>query len=160
MKAATVRQPRQTPSYDDFPEPSARAGERLVTVSAAALSPLVRGRASGAHYSSGGDFPFVVGVDGVGKDESGRRVYFLLPRAPFGALAELTVAQAKQCLELPDDLDDLTAAAIANPGMSSWAALVERALGSARAACSPPRRKVGRTAFPSASSRSGPRAHR
>ncbi len=30
-------------------------------------------------------------------------------------------------MELPDSLDDITAAAIANPGMSVWAALVERA---------------------------------
>jgi NADPH:quinone reductase-like Zn-dependent oxidoreductase len=37
------------------------------------------------------------------------------------------VAPARQCLPLPDDLDDVTAAAIANPGMSSWAALTERA---------------------------------
>jgi NADPH:quinone reductase-like Zn-dependent oxidoreductase len=29
--------------------------------------------------------------------------------------------------ELPDALDDITAAAIANPGMSAWAALMERA---------------------------------
>jgi NADPH:quinone reductase-like Zn-dependent oxidoreductase len=28
---------------------------------------------------------------------------------------------------VPDALDDITAAAIANPGMSAWAALVERA---------------------------------
>ena len=32
-----------------------------------------------------------------------------------------------RCLPLPDDLDDVTAAAIANPGMSSWAAYVDRA---------------------------------
>jgi NADPH:quinone reductase-like Zn-dependent oxidoreductase len=30
-------------------------------------------------------------------------------------------------VELPDGLDDITAAAIANPGMSAWASLVERA---------------------------------
>jgi NADPH:quinone reductase-like Zn-dependent oxidoreductase len=30
-------------------------------------------------------------------------------------------------VELPDALDDITAAAIANPGMSAWASLVERA---------------------------------
>ena len=34
---------------------------------------------------------------------------------------------AAQCAPLPDRLDDVTAAAIANPGMSSWAALKERA---------------------------------
>jgi len=31
------------------------------------------------------------------------------------------------CVDVPADVDDVTAAAIANPGMSSWAALVERA---------------------------------
>ena len=34
---------------------------------------------------------------------------------------------AAQCLPIPDGLDDVTAAAIANPGMSSWAAYIERA---------------------------------
>jgi NADPH:quinone reductase-like Zn-dependent oxidoreductase len=34
---------------------------------------------------------------------------------------------AAQCLALPDELDDVTGAAIANPGMSSWAAYTERA---------------------------------
>jgi NADPH:quinone reductase-like Zn-dependent oxidoreductase len=37
------------------------------------------------------------------------------------------VVPRAHCLALPDDLDDVTAAAIANPGMSSWAALEERA---------------------------------
>jgi NADPH:quinone reductase-like Zn-dependent oxidoreductase len=37
------------------------------------------------------------------------------------------VVQARRCIEIPDGLDDVTAAAIANPGMSAWAALVERA---------------------------------
>jgi NADPH:quinone reductase-like Zn-dependent oxidoreductase len=32
-----------------------------------------------------------------------------------------------QCVVLPDGIDDLTAAAIANPGLSSWAALKDRA---------------------------------
>jgi NADPH:quinone reductase-like Zn-dependent oxidoreductase len=34
---------------------------------------------------------------------------------------------ASHCVEIPDSLDDATAVAIANPGMSVWAALVERA---------------------------------
>ena len=42
-------------------------------------------------------------------------------------MAEATVAPSASCLPLPDDLDDVTAAAIANPGMSSWAAFKERA---------------------------------
>ena len=42
-------------------------------------------------------------------------------------MSEKTVIRPSQCVSLPDDLDDVTAAAIANPGMSAWAALKERA---------------------------------
>ena len=127
MKAAIVRGPGQTPVYGDFAEPKPAPGENRIRVSAAALSPLVRGRASGAHYSASHQFPFVAGVDGVGRFDDGRRVYFLMPCAPYGAMAEETVAPSTQCLPVPDALDDVTAAAIANPGMSSCAALMERA---------------------------------
>ncbi|MDB5685532.1 MAG: zinc-binding alcohol dehydrogenase [Rhizorhabdus sp.] len=126
MKAALVIRAGQPPIYGDFAEPAAARDEALVTVTAAALSPLVRARASGKHYSSSGGFPFVAGVDGVGTLEDGTRVYFLLPRAPYGAMAERTVVPLAQCVALPVALDDVTAAAIANPGMSSWAAFTER----------------------------------
>jgi NADPH:quinone reductase-like Zn-dependent oxidoreductase len=127
MKAAIVRGAGRTPVYEVFTEPQAQAGELLVTVAAAALSQLARSRASGQHYSSKGEYPFVAGVDGVGLAEDGGRVYFVLPRAPFGAMAERTVVAAEHCIALPDELDDVTAAAMANPGMSSWAAFVYRA---------------------------------
>ena len=96
-------------------------------MTAAAVSQVAKSRASGQHYSSAGQFPFVAGIDGVGRLDDGARVYFLLPRAPYGGMAERTVAPLARCLPLPDGLDDVTAAAIANPGMSSWAAYVERA---------------------------------
>jgi NADPH:quinone reductase-like Zn-dependent oxidoreductase len=127
MKAAIVQGAGQTPVYGDFAEPAASAGENMVSVTAAAISPLVRGRAAGTHYSSSGRYPFIAGVDGVGRLDDGRRVYFVLPKAPFGAMAERAVVPSPQCLALPDDLDDVTAAAIANPGMSSWASYRERA---------------------------------
>lgn len=127
MKAAIVVEAGKTPIYGDFPEPVPARGEVLVTVSAAALSKVVKSRASGTHYSSSGELPFVVGIDGVGRLDDGRRLYFALPDAPLGSMSEKTVVRSSQCVFLPDDLDDVTAAAIANPGMSSWAALKERA---------------------------------
>jgi NADPH:quinone reductase-like Zn-dependent oxidoreductase len=127
MKAAIVRGVGQTPVYDDFQEPVVSPGENRIRVNVAALSPLVKSRASGKHYSSSGQFPFVAGIDGVGQLDDGRRVYFILPRAPHGSLAEETVVSSAQCLLLPEELDDITAAAIPNPGISSWAAYVERA---------------------------------
>ncbi len=127
MKAAVVRAKSQPPSYADFEAPVAGAGEKLITVTAAALCPLARARAAGTHYSAVGGFPFVAGVDGVGRLADGTRAYFILPRAPFGSFAEASVVPVAQCVPVPDGLDDVTAAAIANPGMSAFAALTERA---------------------------------
>lgn len=127
MKAAVVPAAGKSPVYGDFEAPVASPGEELISVQASALSQFSKSRASGSHYSSHGGFPAVAGSDGVGVTQDGRRVYFALPRAPFGALAELCPAPSSQCVELPDSLDEITAAAIANPGMSAWAALVERA---------------------------------
>ena len=127
MKAAVVTAAGKMPIYGDFGTPTAQAGEELISVRASALSQFTKSRASGAHYSSDGEFPAVAGSDGVGITQDGRRVYFVLPEAPYGALAEFCPIRSAQCVELPDSLDDITAAAIANPGMSAWAALVERA---------------------------------
>ena len=127
MKAALVRGPGMIPVYQDFAEPTATAGERRLQVLASAISHVARSRASGSHYSSSGQFPFIAGIDGVGLTEDGSPVYFVMPRAPYGAMAEWSVARAEQCLFLPDGLEAVTAAAIANPGMSSWAAYTERA---------------------------------
>jgi NADPH:quinone reductase-like Zn-dependent oxidoreductase len=127
MKAALVLAFGQLPVYGDFPEPTPSEGENHITVTAASLSQITRGRAAGMHYSSTGNVPFVVGIDGVGRLDDGRRVYFLMPSTPFGSMAEQSVVHAEQCIALPDELDDVTAAAIANPGLSSWAALQERA---------------------------------
>ena len=127
MKAAVVVGAGQAPVYANFSEPEPAAGESRIAVTAAAISQVVKSRASGQHYSSTGQFPFVVGIDGVGRLDDGSRVYFLFPRAPDGSMAERTVVPSARCLALPDELDDVTAAAIANPAMSSWAAYTERA---------------------------------
>ncbi len=126
MKAAIVKAPHNAPIYGDFDEPAAQDGQAIVAVRAAALSQLTKSRASGSHYSSDGAFPAVAGTDGVGRMPDGQRVYFALPEAPFGALAEKSLVKMQYCIPLPDQLDDITAAAIANPGMSAWAALIER----------------------------------
>jgi NADPH:quinone reductase-like Zn-dependent oxidoreductase len=127
MKAAIVTAAGKTPVYGEFDNPVAKTGEELIAVRAAALSQFSKSRALGSHYSSDGGFPAVAGSDGVGWTLDGRRVYFVLPEAPFGSFAELCPARSDLCVELPDYLDEITAAAIANPGMSAWVALVERA---------------------------------
>jgi NADPH:quinone reductase-like Zn-dependent oxidoreductase len=127
MKAAVVTEGDRGPRWTDFSNPVAAADETLVSVTAAALSPLTRARASGQHYSAAKADTFVAGVDGVGRLQDGRRVYFAFVRSPFGAMAEIAPARVDLTAPVPDDLDDVTAAAIANPAMSSWAALLDRA---------------------------------
>ncbi len=128
MKAAIVESAGTAPVYADFAEPIAADGEILIDVTAAPLSQVTRARASGVHYSSSTIFPFVVGLDGAGRRRrDGKRVYFLLPRAPFGSMAERAVARESLCVPLPAAMDDVTAAAVAIPAMSSWAALTVRA---------------------------------
>jgi NADPH:quinone reductase-like Zn-dependent oxidoreductase len=127
MKAAFVTGPNQTPVYGDFKEPVAQAGQELVTVKASALSHAAKGVAAGSHYSASGVYPMVVGIDGVGRTQGGRRVYFGRPEAPFGGMAEKVLVRAENCVPLPDEVGDVVAAAIANPGMSSVAALKSRA---------------------------------
>lgn len=125
MKAAVVHAFEAPPRYGTFEEPVAAAGEVLVDVKAAALTNLARLFASGKHHSAAPP-PAVAGTDGVGLLD-GKSVYFMFPRPPFGGMAERTVVSARQCVAVPDGVDDVTAAAAANPGMSSWSALTRRA---------------------------------
>ncbi|NKF20969.1 quinone oxidoreductase family protein [Solimonas marina] len=127
MKAAIVRSFDHVPVYGEIDAPQAQEGDVLVSTTAAAISQLVRAQAAGKHYSSGKTLPFVPGADGVGRLADGTRVYFAFPRAPIGAMAETVAVAATQCVALPEHVDNVTAAAIANPGMSSWAALEARA---------------------------------
>jgi hypothetical protein len=50
MRAAIVTGSGRAPVYQDFKEPEPSGNERRVAVAAAALSPIVRSRASGSHY--------------------------------------------------------------------------------------------------------------
>jgi len=127
MHAAVVHDFDAPPRYTTFPDPIAAAGELLVTVKAAGLHPIVKALAKGTHYGSTGELPFVPGVDGVGRLEDGSRVFFGMGRAPYGTFAERALAADWMCIPLPEGLDDATAAGIANPAMSSWVALTERA---------------------------------
>jgi NADPH:quinone reductase-like Zn-dependent oxidoreductase len=127
MKAAVVYDYGKSPAYRDFADPIPEGKEVAIDVIASALTNFTKLRAAGKHYSTSTVPPFVPGIDGVGRLEDGSRVYFLFPRAPFGGMAQRAVAQRSTLVPLPDGIDDVTVAAIADPGMSAWAALRERA---------------------------------
>ncbi|MBX5154505.1 zinc-binding alcohol dehydrogenase family protein [Rhizobium lentis] len=127
MKAAVVNAFGVTPSFQEFPEPEAGDGETVVTVESAAISPIVKLLASGRHYMSAAKAGFVPGVDGIGRDADGKRVYFLFPRAPFGSLAQKSLSARAMTVPVPDILPSDRAAALATGALASWVALSRRA---------------------------------
>jgi NADPH:quinone reductase-like Zn-dependent oxidoreductase len=127
MKAAVVLSFGVPPSFVEFREPEAGDNETVVQVHAAPLSPIVKRLAAGTHYTSSNSAGFVPGVDGVGTDSAGRRVYFLFPKAPFGSMAERALVSKEMTVPVPESLSDVQAAAIATGGLASWIALTRRA---------------------------------
>lgn len=127
MKAAVLHSLGNSPRYEEFPDPVIGEGEVLVRVRAAALKPIDKQMASGAHYASFRQFPAIPGTDGAGVLEDGTRVFFATPRAPYGAMAERAAVAGPRCFPIPDAIDDDTAAAVMNPGLSAWGALAWRA---------------------------------
>ncbi|MGB6483473.1 MAG: zinc-binding alcohol dehydrogenase family protein [Candidatus Acidiferrales bacterium] len=127
MNAAVVHTFNAPPRYTSFSDPIAASNEVIVSVCAAGLHRVVKSLASGVHYGSTGALPLIPGVDGVGRLKDGKRVYFGVSRSSFGTFAQYCVTEGSFCLPIPDALDDVTVAAMMNPGMSSWAALKFRA---------------------------------
>jgi NADPH:quinone reductase-like Zn-dependent oxidoreductase len=127
MNAAVVEAFDRPPRYTTFADPVPTDKELLISVTAAALHPIVRALAAGSHYGSTGKLHFVPGVDGVGRLPDGTRVYFGVTRPPYGTFAERAVTEPWLTLPLPDSVDDVSVAAMMNPAMSSWAALTARA---------------------------------
>lgn len=127
MKAAVLHKLGEAPRCEEFAEPVAGTDEAILRVRAASLKPLDRQIAGGSHYASPREVPVICGMDGVGELEDGTRVFFGGPRRPYGAMAEKTVAPGEFCFSLPEGIDDETAAALPNPGVSAWLTLTQRA---------------------------------
>ncbi len=118
------------PKYSEADVPKAPppgSEESQVTVNAAAVHSIVRLRTLGRHYSAR-ILPHVPGVDGVGTTASGKRVYFFTFGASIGSFAEVVNVPKTNIVPLPEGIDNLEAAALVNPAMSSWMALRKRAI--------------------------------
>jgi NADPH:quinone reductase-like Zn-dependent oxidoreductase len=130
MKAAVVYQQGgkySLPQYTDFPEPVPKSDDEiLITMKAAAIKHLDKGRASGQHYSASNESQQakVIGGDGVGTLEDGTRVFAF---GVSGMIAEKAVIEKSRMIQLPQGIDDATAAALPNAVAGSAMALRFRA---------------------------------
>jgi NADPH2:quinone reductase len=129
MHAAVLHKIGTVPRYEEFPEPvvSDKDREAIVHVHAASLKPVDKQMARGLHFASGCELPRVCGTDGVGHLDDGQRVFFGGSRPPHGAMAERTVVPRAFTFPIPENVDDATAAALPNPGISAWLSLAYRA---------------------------------
>ena len=128
MKAIIVDD-RRAPFYSDFEEPSGKDGLEVVKVCSAALTNLDVLIASGKHYLSPAHLPVVVGREAVAQTQSGSRFFLnvnAIP-APYGSMAEITLADLRYALPVPNDIEDDLAAALGNPGLAAWLPLSWRA---------------------------------
>ncbi len=127
MKAAVVFDLAEGPVWADFIDPQPAPGQTLIDVRAAAISHVVKARASGRHYSFDGNLPFVPGIDGVGTTPQGQRVYFAFPPPPSAVWRSGRRSPCRIVCRCRMRSMISSAAAMANPGMSAWASLVTRA---------------------------------
>jgi len=115
----------EAPRYGDFPDPvPENDNQLLITMKAASIKNLDKGRASGAHYGSHGHLPAVVGVDGVGVLADGTRVYAM---GLTGMMAEKALIDKSRYMAIPDGIDDVSAAALPNAVIGAALALRYRA---------------------------------
>lgn len=128
VKGAVITDYKLPPSYQDTEVPAPDENQVQVRVLAAGLHPLVKARASGAHYSGAAKLPLVPGVDGVGYLPSGELVYFMAmaPKSSGSFAARATVLKA-DCLPLPAHANPQRMAGLVNPAMPVWLALRRRA---------------------------------
>lgn len=125
MRAAILRAAATNPVVGAFDDPTPADGNAVVQVAAAGVNPIDVRLASGQLGRP--RTPAVVGLEGVGTIESGRRVYFGSCVWPYGSWGERTLIDPARAYPVPDDLDDDLAVAIGIAGIAAWVPLERHA---------------------------------
>jgi NADPH:quinone reductase-like Zn-dependent oxidoreductase len=127
VRAALLHAYNEAPEPGEFEEPEAADGQIVVEVKAAAIHHLDLLKATGTFYLGPPPLPSVPGTDGVGTTPDGRRVFFDPTIAPYGSFAEKALASEDTLIDVPGEIDDVTAAALGSTGLGAWLALTWRA---------------------------------
>ncbi|MEV0590035.1 quinone oxidoreductase family protein [Nonomuraea cavernae] len=128
MRALEIRRPGRPPVVTERPAPAPGAGEALVEVLAAPITPLDVLCASGTSYFGTPSTPYVPGVQGVGA-AGGRLVWFPTSAgmAPGdGSMAEVVRVPEADLVELPEGADPVAVAALGLSAVAAHLALTWR----------------------------------
>jgi NADPH2:quinone reductase len=129
MRAVIIREPKTQPVLGDHPEPVPGDGDSLVELRAGGLNPVDINIAAGRFPGGSPPTPYVAGVEGVGtvlrsaRFAPGTRVYASgrgSGIARDGTFAERFVTHDEILVEVPDGVDDVTAAAFGVAGTAGW----------------------------------------
>ncbi len=135
MPAAVIVGHGAPPVYQRRPRPSRGAGQALVRVTAAPISPLDLLCATGRSYFGPPQLPYIPGVQGVGvivegeKLAPGQRVWFPCDagmKPGDGSMAGFCVIEESAALTLPDNVADDQVAALGLSAIAAWMALTWR----------------------------------
>jgi NADPH:quinone reductase-like Zn-dependent oxidoreductase len=126
MKTAVIIPKTGNLELIDLPIPTPTGNEVLISMKCVAMKHLDKTIASGAHYSSENDISKakIIGSDGVGILENGKRVYVVNPK---GTLAEKIIVDKNFIVPIPNELEDFIASALPNAVMGSAMGLKFRA---------------------------------
>ncbi|KAF3767707.1 GroES-like protein [Cryphonectria parasitica EP155] len=129
MKQAQVTAWGEPPKYVDVADlGSPKPGEVQLRVLACSIHQLVRGRATGTHYSAH-TLPHIPGTDGVGQTSDGKLVYFSAMSETGGSMTEMINVAVERTVPVPDGADPVQVAGLVNPVMASWLGLSVRTSG-------------------------------
>lgn len=101
MRAAVVDALNTVPYYTDVPEPENVEGALRIKVQWAGLQPTDVLRVRGTYKNP--VFPYIIGGEGIGLTEGGRRVYFGHSVPQQGAMSDMTIVPAAEVWPVPDD---------------------------------------------------------
>jgi len=127
LRGAVLTEHGATPRVEEFEDPTGGDDTVVVDVAAAGLHHLDVFKASGKFYTGPPPLPSVVGTDGVGRLEDGRRVFFDETVAPYGSIGEKALVPADRLLDVAEGVEDVVAAALGNTALAAWLALSWRA---------------------------------
>lgn len=123
MRAAILTEKGGTPEAGEFRDPAPDDDAAVVQVLAAGLNPIDLILATGLMPARLPELPAVVGLEGVGETADGRRVYFGFSQPPFGSMAERTLVDEGELVEIPEGVADGLALAFGIAGTAAWLSL-------------------------------------
>ncbi len=135
MPAAVLRKHAVPPEYLQWPVPRRKAGQALIHVLAAPISPLDLLCASGKSYFGEPQLPYIPGTQGVGIVMEadvlapGQRVWFSCDagmKPGDGSMAQYCLIEEESALALPAEIESDLAAALGLSAIAAWMALTWR----------------------------------